>query len=933
MASVVDVRFEHYHARNTIGIHEHSPRLSWRIKDTRDTPGGYRQSGCEIELYEVKTGSGSQHRQCLLSTAKLSTSSSTLVPWPFDQFLRSRQQISVRVRVWDSADDTTTTATPWSEPSVLETGLLERNDWICDRIAAPWAGDAAGPQPEHLFRKEFLLVNAAVDHARLYITAQGVYEAEINGRRIGDYFLAPGWTAYDRRLQYQTYDVTGDLLAGSNCLGVRIAEGWFCGRIGFEGGRRNIWGPHPALVAQLEVTYTDGHVQTIRTDGSWIVTEGPIRLAEIYDGEKYDATKELDGWSSVSTATLGSHQSGLPRPSDWQPALVMPRLSDVVELTCGFGEPVRPLDVIKPLALMLTPSGKTIIDFGQNLVGYVRLGNIRGPRGHKITISHAEVLEDGELCTRPLRICQAVDEFTLRGSSSNNNSASEQYQPRFTFHGFRYAQIDGWLTDNASADLLSSVEAVVCHTDMSSAGSFLCSEPLLNKLYENVSWGMKGNFLSVPTDCPQRDERLGWTGDLALFAPTAVLVYDCFGMLRNWLIDVEHDQRVLGGVPPMVSPNATLPDPVWCRRIPCAIWHDVTILAPWALYQETGDASILAQQYNSMRMWMDKLPRNKTGATHLWDTSVFQLGDWLDPAAPPDQPWKSATDAKMVANMFLIQSLDLMSRIASILQKPDEQAGLYAADAVATRTQFHQEYVTANGRLVSDSQAAYALAMGLDILVDREQRVRAGARLAELVRKNNFRIGTGFAGTPFVCEALAATGHAQVAFSMLLERGCPSWLYTVEQGATTMWERWDSLLPDGRVNPGEMTSFNHYAFGAVAKFLHERVAGLRRVTPGWTECVVEPAVGATFTSASSEHVTPRGTISCSWKTHVLNQAGTEGLEAMELSITVPRGTTVNVVLPTCEGTKTQSVGTGYWSLKTEFKRNYKWPVPALKPKS
>ncbi|ERS98770.1 hypothetical protein HMPREF1624_03960 [Sporothrix schenckii ATCC 58251] len=756
MASVVDVRFEHYHARNTIGIHEHSPRLSWRIKDTRDTPGGYRQSG----------------------------------------------------------------------------------------------------------------------------------------------------------LQYQTYDVTGDLLAGSNCLGVRIAEGWFCGRIGFEGGRRNIWGPHPALVAQLEVTYTDGHVQTIRTDGSWIVTEGPIRLAEIYDGEKYDATKELDGWSSVSTATLGSHQSGLPRPSDWQPALVMPRLSDVVELTCGFGEPVRPLDVIKPLALMLTPSGKTIIDFGQNLV-----------------------LEDGELCTRPLRICQAVDEFTLRGSSSNNNSASEQYQPRFTFHGFRYAQIDGWLTDNASADLLSSVEAVVCHTDMSSAGSFLCSEPLLNKLYENVSWGMKGNFLSVPTDCPQRDERLGWTGDLALFAPTAVLVYDCFGMLRNWLIDVEHDQRVLGGVPPMVSPNATLPDPVWCRRIPCAIWHDVTILAPWALYQETGDASILAQQYNSMRMWMDKLPRNKTGATHLWDTSVFQLGDWLDPAAPPDQPWKSATDAKMVANMFLIQSLDLMSRIASILQKPDEQAGLYAADAVATRTQFHQEYVTANGRLVSDSQAAYALAIGLDILVDREQRVRAGARLAELVRKNNFRIGTGFAGTPFVCEALAATGHAQVAFSMLLERGCPSWLYTVEQGATTMWERWDSLLPDGRVNPGEMTSFNHYAFGAVAKFLHERVAGLRRVTPGWTECVVEPAVGATFTSASSEHVTPRGTISCSWKTHVLNQAGTEGLEAMELSITVPRGTTVNVVLPTCEGTKTQSVGTGYWSLKTEFKRNYKWPVPALKPKS
>jgi alpha-L-rhamnosidase len=267
---------------------------------------------------------------------------------------------------------------------------------------------------------------------------------------------------------------------------------------------------------------------------------------------------------------------------------------------------------------ILSPSGKTIVDFGQNLVGYVRLKNIRGPRGHKITLSHAEVLENGELCTRPLRICKATDEYKLKGAA-----AGESYEPRFTFHGFRYAQIDNWPGDNLD---LASLEAVVCHTDMQSAGSFECSEPLLNKLYQNVRWGMRGNFLSVPTDCPQRDERLGWTGDLALFVPTAVLILDCFNMLKNWLIDVEHDQGVLGGVPPMVSPNATLPDPVWCRRVPCAIWHDVTILAPWALYQETGDLAILAQQYNSMLTWMRVLPRNKSGATHLWDNSVFQLG-------------------------------------------------------------------------------------------------------------------------------------------------------------------------------------------------------------------------------------------------------------------------------------------------------------------
>jgi alpha-L-rhamnosidase len=273
--------------------------------------------------------------------------------------------------------------------------------------------------------------------------------------------------------------------------------------------------------------------------------------------------------------------------------------------------------VVQPVALLQTPSGKTIIDFGQNLVGYIRLKDIRGPRGHCVTIRHAEILEDGELCTRPLRICEAVDTYTLQGLNEG-----ELYEPRFTFHGFRYAQVDDW----PGILELSMLEAVVSHTEMRSAGSFSCSDPLLNRLYQNICWGMRGNFLSVPTDCPQRDERLGWSGDLALFAPTAVLIYNCVGMLSNWLVDVEYDQTVLGGVPPMVSPNSTIVDPVWCRRVPCAIWHDVTILAPWALYEETGDVAILARQYQSMLTWMNVLPRNQTGATHLWDDSIFQLG-------------------------------------------------------------------------------------------------------------------------------------------------------------------------------------------------------------------------------------------------------------------------------------------------------------------
>ncbi|KAK4042809.1 eukaryotic translation initiation factor 3 subunit G [Parachaetomium inaequale] len=904
MTTVVDVEFERYHAPNTLGVHETKPRLSWRLANT---PPGFQQRGYEVELTEERLGS----QQTILATARRTCTLSTLVLWPFDTPLRSRQRVSVRVRVWDEAD----ILTGWSDPALLEVGLLNRADWACERITSPWASDVSGPGPEDLYRKSFS-VTASVARARLYVTAQGLYEAEVNGQRIGDYFLAPGWTAYDGRLQYQTYDVSSALSRGPNCLGIRVAEGWFCGRIGFEGGHRNIWGQHPSLMAQLEIAYSDGRVQRICTDASWTVAKGPIRLAEIYDGEKYDATLEVPFWSSAEASPTTT-----PPSSTWEPAVPISPLPDSVQLVAGFGEPVRRIETVQPVQKILSPSGKTIVDFGQNLVGYVRLKRLCGPRGCKVTLSHAEVLENGELSTRPLRQCKATDEYTLKGAAEG-----ELYEPRFTFHGFRYAQIDGWPGDLD----LASIEAVVCHTDMKSAGSFECSDRLLNKLYQNVCWGMRGNFLSVPTDCPQRDERLGWTGDVALFVPTAVLIYDCFSMLKNWLIDVEHDQGVLDGVPPMVSPNATLPDPVWCRRVPCAIWHDVTILAPWSLYQETGDVSILAQQYNSMLTWMRVLPRNKTGATHLWDTSIFQLGDWLDPAAPPDQPWKSATDAKMVANMFLIHSLDLMSKISGLLGREPDQ-GHFTAEAAACRAEFHQEYVTPNGRIASDTQAAYALAIGLDILTQQQQRARAGARLAELARKNAFRIGTGFAGTPFVCEALAATGHLQVAYAMLLETACPSWLYPVTMGATTVWERWDGLLPpDGRVNPGEMTSFNHYALGAVAKFLHERVAGLRRLEPGWTRCRVAPAVGARFTRASASHVTPRGAVSCAWHTRA-DDGG--GMEVMHLDVSVPYGTAVEVVLPTETGERQETVGAGTWSFETMFKGNYEWPVLPLKPKS
>ncbi|KAK6206896.1 bacterial alpha-L-rhamnosidase domain protein [Colletotrichum tabaci] len=891
---VVNVRVDHYRRQNALGIHLSRPRISWQFQEC---PPSFKSVNWEVRIQH----DGSQ--QLLVSEPEAQDDNVHSAYWPQSLPIQSRKVYSIDVRARGAEQ---TDWSPWSEPFVLETGLLYRHDWSSSLISAPWAEDSKNaPQPEDLFRKEFK-TEGTIRSARLYVTAQGVYEAEINGRRVGDHFLAPGWTAYDGRLQYQTFDVTSQLSSlGPNCIGIRLAEGWFNGRIGFEGGRRGIWGTRTALLAQLEISYESGVTETIVADDTWKVTRGPIKLAEIYDGEKYDATAEVDGWSSSSAPS-----------GDWHAVNILPPLPATTELISGYGEPVRRLETIAPLEAITTPSGKTILDFGQNLVGYVRIKQIKGQRGHQVTLTHAEVLEKGELGTRPLRDCKATDVYTLRGDSNG-----ESWEPRFSFHGFRYVQVDGW--PSSGARLSEAVEAQVCHTDMEEIGNFSCSDEMLNKLYSNIRWSMRGNFLSVPTDCPQRDERLGWTGDLALFAPTATFIYDCFGILKNWLADVAFDQKVLGGVPPMVSPNVLIGHKNWGKIGANAIWHDVVVLAPWALYEETADLAILRDQYESMKTWIDVIPRNKSGSVHLWDFGLFQLGDWLDPNAPPEEPMKALTDPPLVANAFLVRSLDLITKVAAVLSKTDD-AARYREEAEAARKEFQDEYVSANGRLTSDSQTAYALAISFDLLQPTQLK-RAGNRLAEIVRRNGFKIGTGFAGTPFICEALTHTGHSDVAYSMLLNQKCPSWLYPVTMGATTVWERWDSMLPDGTINPGDMTSFNHYAFGAVAKFLVERLAGLQRLEPGWKRSRAQPVLGAEFMHASAEHLTPYGRVSCAWK--LCSEAS--GPQQLKVDVTVPPLTEMEVVLPTRGGKRVEVVGSGDWSFTTDYERSYEWPVKEL----
>lgn len=852
--TIADVRCEYL--RETLGIGLARPRLSWVVETV---PKGWHQSGYEMEAYGPE---GQLYGQ----TGRIVSEQSVLIPWPFAP-LASRTRLWLRVRIWGTDE----LPSAWSQLYPIEAGLLSVSDWTACFVTPDWDEDTTQPQPAPLLRREFA-VRPGFTHARLYITAQGVYEAQLNGNTIGDHILAPGWTSYHHRLCYQTFDVAELLREGRNAFGAILGDGWYRGRLGFNGGRRNIYGDRLALLAQLEVHYADGTIERIVTDDTWHTAQGPMRASDLYDGETYDARLERPGWSVPDYDE-----------SDWTGVRVLEQ--DLSLLIAPPGPPVRRTEYLAPIAITASPSGSTIIDFGQNLVGRLRIA-VSGPRGQTITLRHAEVLEKGELCTRPLRTALATDRYILRGGGR------EQWEPRFTFHGFRYAEVEGWPGDLRAED----VQAVVCHSDMERTGWFECSDPLINRLHENVVWSMRGNFLSIPTDCPQRDERLGWTGDIQVFAPTACFLYDAAGFLTSWLADLAAEQAATDGVPFIV------PQVMGRLPIPAAAWGDAAVIVPWVLYQRYSDVGVLADQFESMRAWVDLVARTASEG-YLWGQG-FQFGDWLDPAAPPDRPAAARTDPYVVATAYFAHSAELVGQSAGILGRTEEEA-YYRQLASHVRAAFNAEYVTPAGRLMSDAETAYALALQFALLPNAEQRNHTGKRLAALVRKSGYHISTGFVGTPLICDALCSVGEYDIAFRLLTQRECPSWLYPVTMGATTIWERWDSMRPDGSVNPGEMTSFNHYALGAVADWLHRTVAGLAPGTPGYRHLIIQPHPGGGLTSARARHRTPYGMAEASWRIRE---------EQIEVEVMIPPNATATITLP---GSDTAPIevgsGTHHWS--------------------
>ena len=863
-----DVRFEHH--RTAFGIGEATPRLSWRM------PGavhGWEQTAYEVEVRDA-TGE-------VTEAVVVPSGESVLVPWPAAP-LGSRDRRSVRVRVRGREGG----SSPWSEPATVETGLLAPSDWTA-RMVSPVGHQGLAPV---LMRRSFVL-DGEVASARLYVTAHGLYEAQLNGRVVGDEVLAPGWTSYARRLRYQSHDVTDLVRAGENVIGATVADGWYRGRLAWPPGRRAVFGDRLGLLAQLEVRFTDGRTVVVGSDETWRWATGPVQAADLYDGEHHDATAERPGWGAP-----GSDDAG------WGPVEAVDR--EPATLVAPEGPPVRRVQELAVAQVLTSPSGALLLDFGQNLVGRLRI-RVQGPRGSVVRLRHAEVLHEGELALEPLRSAEATDSYTLSG-----DPAGEVWEPRFTFHGFRYAEVTGWPGTFDPAD----VTAVVVHSDLQRTGWFECSDPGLNRLHENVVWGMRGNVVDVPTDCPQRDERLGWTGDIQVFAPTASYLYDSAGFLSSWLQDLAADQDADGTVP-VVVPDVHLETPFGDGKGGVAGWGDAAVIVPWVLYQRFGDLEVLRRQYDSMCRWVDGITAS-LGDGVLWDGPAFQLGDWLDPVAPPSAPWRAATDTTLVATAYRARVAQLLSDIAAVLGQ-DADAARFAELADRVRTRFHAEYVTRQGRVVSDSQTAYALALEFALLPDAAQRERAGARLVEVVRSHRHRIGTGFLGTPLICDALTSAGAVDDAYRLLLQTEAPSWLYAVTMGATTIWERWDSLLPDGSLNSSGMTSFNHYALGAVADWMHRVLGGLAPAAPGYRELDVAPQPGGGLEWATSAHLTPYGRAEVVWRR-------ADGRLSVE--VVVPTGSSAVVTLPDAGWTPVR-VGPGRHVFECAFRRPDQDPAP------
>lgn len=830
---------------NPIGLDITSPRLSWHLQSDH--------RNCVQSDYQIQLSRTEDFAQIEWDSGKKSSDQSIHVE--LEHWVpEARTRYYYRIRAWERAGD----ESDWSETAYFETGFMGSEDaWQAEWITV----DSSSQQDESCPRLRTLFeLKKPIASARIYVTALGLYELHLNNQRVGEAYFTPGWTSYSKRLQYQVYDVTDQLQNGQNILGAYLGDGWYKGYLGWE-KKQKIYGTNAGLLLELHIHYTDGSEEHIISDRNWKSSPSAIRSSDIYMGETYDARMESE-WQDSSLV-------------QWSPVGVLNYSKEII--IAQENVPVTPIEQIKPIALLTTPLGERVLDMGQNTVGWVRF-SIQGETGHSVELLHAEILDhQGNFYTENLRGATQCIRYTLKGAGV------ETYEPRFTFQGFRYVKLIGFPEEIRLEDFTG----VVLHSNMERTGDFKSSSPLVNQLHHNILWGQKGNFVDVPTDCPQRDERLGWTGDAQMFIRTSSYLMNTAPFFTKWLRDLQADQGEDGGIPFYVPDLKSSTSDGWAdTNHSSAAWGDAAVICPWTIYEMYGDVRLLAEQYDSMKRWINYIHAQGENP-YLWNTG-FHFGDWLGLDSKPDS-YIGATDKEFVATAFYAYSVSLTRKAAEVLGQAEDVTyydNLHDNIVAA----FQNEFVTPAGKLAVPTQTAHVLALHFDLL-DSKARKRTIDQLGKLVADAGNHLTTGFVGTPYLNPVLSDTGHHDLAYTLLFQEDYPSWLYQVTQGATTVWEHWDGIREDGSLWSADMNSFNHYAYGAIGEWLYRYVAGINtdEQQPGFRIVHIEPKPGPGLEWVEASFETMYGSVTSNWYRRDNNE--------MEVRVTIPANTTGTVLLP------------------------------------
>lgn len=827
--------------KNPVGFDFIKPMLSWRAEaeGRNRAQSAYQVQACMDESFGV----------VLYDSGKLASDSQAHV---LDIPLKPMTRYFWRVRIWDEQGR----ESQYSQPAYFETA----------RFGTPWQADWIGSSHQlPQFSKQFTITKP-LKQARIYASGVGLYALYLNGKKVGDEELAPGFTAYDYWIQYQTYDPGEILREGENALGAVLGNGYWKGRVNWPAmpERRNIYGDQNAFIMELHLWYQDGTREVIITDESWFAAQSPYDRAEIYDGEVYDFNRYRGDWA----------MPGPVKAENRDKAKLVPLDKNL--LKARKGQPVRVMEEIKPLTLIDTPKGETVLDFGQNMAGWVKF-RANEKKGAKLRLQYGEVLDkDGNFYRDNMRTALAESIVISDGKPL-------EYRPALTFFGFRYVLLTGFQLPVNKDDFV----AEVLHTDMERTGFFECSDPMVNRLFQNALWGQKGNFVDIPTDCPQRDERMGWTGDAQVFSATACMNMNTDAFFRKYLYDLQLEQQEVGFVP-VVVPNILKNANTWGS--PTTGWADAAVIIPWNLYLYFGDKEVLARQYQSMKAWVDYMSTQDKDGVHRY--GGYHIGDWLSQDQHSPDALVGLTPTELLATAYYAFSAGILAKTASVLHK-DEDAATYTALAGKIKKAFRDEFVTPNGRIASDTQTSKLVALYMDLLEEADRPKVAEQLKARLV-DDRLKQTTGFLGTPLLCPVLSENGMNEFAYHLLLNKDFPGWLYAVGKGATTIWERWNSIREDGSFGPVSMNSFNHYAYGSIAEWMYRYVAGINPLpeAPGFQKALIRPMPNSLLKHARASIMTPYGKYESAW--------AIDG-DKLNIEITVPFNAKADIVLPAALG--------------------------------